>query len=104
MKDESSLAGLGDFASDAILLDAYCPGEYGGAGEVFDWNLARKVVDEHSGKRIILAGGLNPENVAEALDAVGPVAVDIASGVELSPGKKDLMKVRQVVERVRAYG
>lgn len=102
VKDEASLAATSDFPTEGILLDAYCPGEYGGVGETFDWKLARKFVDENPGKRVILAGGLNPENVREAVAAVAPFAVDIASGVESAPGVKDLVKVRQLIERVRA--
>jgi phosphoribosylanthranilate isomerase len=100
VKDESSLAGLRDFPTAAILLDAYCPGEYGGVGETFDWALARQVVEGNPDKHIVLAGGLNPDNVRQAVQAVAPFALDIASGVELSPGLKDMVKVRQVVERV----
>ena len=102
VKDETSLAGVRNYPTSGILLDAYCPGEYGGAGETFDWTLARKVVDGNPDKRIILAGGLNPDNVRQAAEAVTPFAVDIASGVERSPGVKDLLKVRQVVERIAA--
>ena len=86
VKDETSLAGLRDFPTDGILLDAYCPGAYGGVGEMFDWKLARKVVDENADKRIMLAGGLTPENIADAVESVRPFAVDIASGVESAPG------------------
>lgn len=100
VKDETSLAGLRDYPVEAILLDAYCPGEYGGVGQVFDWKLARKVVEENPDRRIILAGGLSPENIADAIGAVSPFAVDIASGVESAPGVKDLMKVQQLIGRV----
>ncbi len=97
VKDETSLAGLRDFSTEGILLDAYCPGEYGGVGETFDWKLARQVVEENPDRRVILAGGLTPDNVVEAVGAVRPFAVDIASGVESAPGVKDLVKVRQLV-------
>jgi phosphoribosylanthranilate isomerase len=100
VKDESSLATLHDFPTEAILLDAYCPGEYGGVGETFDWTLAHQVVEMNPGKRVVLAGGLNADNIAKAVKSVRPFAVDIASGVELSPGVKDLVKVRQLIERV----
>jgi phosphoribosylanthranilate isomerase len=100
VKDEASLGGLRDYPTGGILLDAYCPGEYGGVGETFDWTLARTVVDENPDKCIILAGGLNPDNVRRAIELVNPFAVDIASGVESSPGVKDILKVRQVVQRV----
>ena len=101
VKDESSLAGLDRYPTDVLLLDAYCPGEYGGVGATFDWGLARQVVDGHPEKRVLLAGGLKPENVADAVVQVAPFAVDIASGVESAPGVKDLIKTRQLIERVR---
>ena len=101
VKDEASLAGLRDFPTEGILLDAHCSGEYGGVGETFDWELARRVVSDNPDRRIILAGGLTPDNVREAIDTVQPFAVDIASGAESAPGVKDLVKVRQLVERAR---
>ncbi|MBW1992779.1 MAG: phosphoribosylanthranilate isomerase [Deltaproteobacteria bacterium] len=85
----------------AFLLDAYRPGTPGGTGATFDWHLAKQV------KRygpIILAGGLNPENVAEAIRTVRPWAVDVASGVEASPGKKDRQKLREFIETVKNVG
>ncbi|MGI9243911.1 MAG: phosphoribosylanthranilate isomerase [Verrucomicrobiales bacterium] len=102
VKDEDSLSDVETYPTEGILLDAYCPGEYGGVGETFDWGLAREFVIKNPARRVILAGGLNPGNVREAIRAVEPFAVDIASGVELSPGKKDLVKVRQLIKRVRA--
>lgn len=104
VKDESSLAGLRDYATEGILLDAYCPGEYGGVGETFDWKLARQVVEQNPDRRVILAGGLNPGNVAGAVAAVRPFAVDIASGVESAPGVKDIVKVRQLVASLEGSG
>jgi len=104
VKDETSLTGLEEFPGQGILLDAYCPVEYGGSGETFDWDLARKIVVENPDRRVVLAGGLNPENITAAVEAVRPAAVDIASGVELSPGVKDLEKVAQLIHRVRACG
>ena len=101
VKDESSLAAMDGYPGDRFLLDAYCPGEYGGSGETFDWELARRIVEADSSRKVLLAGGLTPDNVAAAVEAVHPAAVDIASGVELSPGVKDLVKVAQVIDRVR---
>ncbi len=75
----------------AFLLDAYHPTLRGGTGRVVDWNLARQA--KRYG-RIILAGGLTPENVGEAICTVRPYAVDVASGVEASPGRKDPAKLR----------
>ena len=80
-----------------LLLDAAVPGTYGGSGETIDWALAADFVTEHPGKRVILAGGLNPENVGEAGRRVAPHAVDVASGVESAPGRKDPEKVREFV-------
>jgi len=82
-------------SASAFLLDAAPnadkPKQFGGTGRTIDWPLARKLAATH---RIILAGGLTPENVAEAIRTVRPYAVDVASGVESRPGKKDLGKLR----------
>ena len=84
-------------AAAAFLLDAASPGQYGGAGVTTDWVQARTLAESH---RIILAGGLTPENVAEAILAVRPFAVDVASGVESVPGKKDPAKLRAFFSEV----
>lgn len=81
----------------AILLDAYQPGSFGGTGERLDWNLIRAEREMLHGLRLILAGGLTPDNVAEAIATARPDAVDVASGVESAPGKKDPAKVRDFV-------
>jgi len=78
-------------AATAFLLDAASPGQFGGTGVTTDWAQARTLAESH---RVILAGGLTPENVAEAILAVRPFAVDVASGVESVPGKKDPAKLR----------
>jgi phosphoribosylanthranilate isomerase len=78
-------------AAAAFLLDAASPCQFGGTGVTTDWAQARTLAESH---RIILAGGLTPENVAEAILAVRPFAVDVASGVESVPGKKDPAKMR----------
>jgi phosphoribosylanthranilate isomerase len=77
---------LADFTADAILLDAFHPKLSGGTGRSFDWELAREANNYGT---IILAGGLNPGNVGRAIQEVRPYAVDVASGVESAPGKKD---------------
>jgi phosphoribosylanthranilate isomerase len=82
-----------------VLLDASAPG-YGGSGERADWELARRVVAARD--RVILAGGLAPENVAEAIRAVGPYGVDVASGVESSPGIKDPARIQAFVEAAKS--
>ncbi len=81
----------------AFLLDASRSGDFGGTGELTDWRLAQQAA---SSQRIILAGGLTPENVADAIIAVRPYAVDVASGVETRPGKKDSGKLRAFFQEV----
>lgn len=79
---------------DALLLDAYQPGSYGGTGAVVDWDAIRAHRKMFHGKHLVLAGGLNPGNVSEAIQKSAADGVDVASGVELSPGKKGLLKVQ----------
>jgi phosphoribosylanthranilate isomerase len=93
-----SLEELGKFRSTSqFLLDGVRPGQYGGTGHTTNWDVARKAATRRS---IILAGGLTPENVAEAIRAVRPDAVDVASGVETKPGKKDRGKMRDFFREV----
>lgn len=82
---------------DALLLDTYVPNKLGGTGITFDWKLA---VEARRYGRIILAGGLNPENVAAAIRMVKPYAVDASSGLEQSPGVKDHEKMAQFIREV----
>jgi len=84
-------------AVSAFLLDSPVSGHYGGTGTTSNWHLARTAAQSH---RIILAGGLTPENVAEAIRIVRPYAVDVASGVEARPGKKDPAKLRAFFDEV----
>ena len=81
----------------AFLLDSAVSGQYGGTGATGNWHLARSAAQSH---RIILAGGLTPENVGEAIRIVRPYAVDVASGVEARPGKKDPAKLQAFFEQV----
>lgn len=83
------------FGTDMVLIDAATPG----SGEIFDWSLIDEVAP---GPRLILAGGLHPENVGDAVRAVRPWGVDVSSGVERVPGKKDPLKVKAFIERARA--
>jgi phosphoribosylanthranilate isomerase len=99
VKDAESLTQLADFNTDAWLLDSYVAGQQGGTGAVFNWDLAVQAKD--SGKPIILAGGLTPENIAEAVHQVWPYGVDVSSGVESAPGKKDREMIRQFIAAVR---
>ena len=84
-----------DFVCDVILVDGLSPG----SGEVFDWSLMNEIP---LGLRLILSGGLNPENVAEGIDRVRPWGVDVSSGVEKSHGLKDPVKMRQFIANARA--
>ena len=88
------------YETDAILLDAYVAGERGGTGHTFDWALA--TLTRERVPKLFLAGGLNPENVAQAVAAVRPYAVDVCSGVETSPGRKSPELMRRFVELVRS--
>jgi phosphoribosylanthranilate isomerase len=82
-----------DFDARAILLDAPAPGVYGGTGGTFDWNAANDFKSRHPLLPLILAGGIVPANAALAAATVRPAALDVASGAELSPGRKDFQKV-----------
>jgi phosphoribosylanthranilate isomerase len=100
VRDRASLKALKAFRrSAALLLDAYHPKLRGGTGRVFSWDLARQA--KRMGTPIILAGGLNPGNVAEAVAEARPFAVDTASGVEISPGRKDAQKMRAFVTNAK---
>jgi len=82
----------------ALLIDGHVPGEYGGTGRTVPWKL---LADFHPAVPVILAGGLTPENIAEAIRLVGPYGVDVASGVESSPGRKDVDKMRRFIDNAR---
>ena len=83
------------YYTDAVLLDAFGPEQYGGTGKTFDWNIMCNL-----GKRIFLAGGINPDNVAQAVET-GVYGIDICSGIEASPGKKDLKKMNQLFDNIK---
>jgi phosphoribosylanthranilate isomerase len=87
---DPELAKAPSYGADVVMLDSASPG----SGQVFDWSLAEGAP---SGLRILLAGGLTPDNVAEAIERVRPWGVDVASGVESSPGVKDASKVRRFI-------
>ena len=95
VRDAESLVQLENFDTSAFLLDAHSKSGLGGTGEKFNWELA--VEAQKFGKPIFLAGGLTPENVADAVQQVRPFAVDVSSGVESAPGKKDAAKVRAFI-------
>jgi len=87
----------GNYEVSAFMLDTPSA-EHGGTGRVFDWSLATGFKARIGGKPLVLAGGLNPENVAKAIATVQPYAVDVVSGVEASPGRKDHAKLRDFIQ------
>lgn len=92
-------------AADALVIDALVPGQLGGNGVTVPWiQLGESLDAMHTGHRIVLAGGLTAENVAEAIDYVSPAVVDVSSGVESSPGIKDPARVRAFIAAVRSRG
>ena len=86
---------------DAVLLDSLADGQYGGTGIVHDWTLSKRISSAVHPAQLILAGGLNPENVAEAVRVVQPYAVDVSSGVELQPGLKDNQKMINFIKNAK---
>ncbi|MBT8036924.1 MAG: phosphoribosylanthranilate isomerase [Verrucomicrobiae bacterium] len=98
VSNAKSLANITDYAATAILLDTPAPGVYGGTGEKFDWTHARAFIDAHPDIPVLLAGGITPDNAAQAIDQVHPAALDIASGAELTPGVKDFDKVQSLLD------
>lgn len=98
MREDVDLAGIAAAYRSAtgLLLDAHVPGIPGGSGRVFDWSRIRRDLD----KPLILAGGLTPDNVCEAIDQVKPYAVDVSSGVEKSKGIKDAVRVAAFMNEV----
>lgn len=99
VKDAASIDEARRFPGEHILLDAFVAGQPGGTGHTFNWRLAAGLARE---RRVTLAGGLHPGNVAAAIAAVGPYCVDVASGVERSPGVKDPDAVAAFVRAARA--
>jgi phosphoribosylanthranilate isomerase len=98
IRDMSSLEMIGKYQVSGYLLDAYVSGTYGGTGLTFNWETAR--IARQLGP-IILAGGLNPGNVREAVGTVDPYGIDVSSGVETSPGKKDHAKVTRFIKQAK---
>ena len=100
VKDQASLAPMKTFRACAYLLDSYVPGQPGGTGAKFNWDLA--IHAQSFGTPLILAGGLVPENIRDAVVKVAPYGVDVSSGVEAAPGKKDHSKVRAFIAAARS--
>lgn len=102
VRDAASLDMLPAYHTDAWLLDAYTAGQLGGTGATFNWELA--IAARKLGRPVFLAGGLTPENVADAVRRVQPFGVDVSSGVESAPGRKDLQKVRAFITAAKQAG
>lgn len=100
IKDEQSLSQISRYGVDFYLLDAFVEEEFGGTAQTFNWDLA--VQAKKFERPIFLAGGLNPENVVEAIKKVQPYAVDVASGVESSPRRKNVELMQQFIQCVRS--
>lgn len=102
LKDRGTCLALAEFSGRAnvrgFLIDAFSNQAYGGTGQTVDWGLAQEVAQSMP---VVLAGGLTPTNVAEAITRVRPYGVDVSSGVELSPGKKDHDKVKAFIHAAR---
>ena len=99
IRDRESIARLKSYATAGWLLDSFVPGKQGGTGERFNWDLA--VEARGLGRPILLAGGLEPGNIAEAVAKVRPYGVDVSSGVESAPGRKDAAKVRDFISAAK---
>ena len=95
VKDQEDIERAESFFTDAVLLDAFDPEKYGGTGLTFDWNIIG-----HINKRIFLAGGINPDNVAAAIE-LGVYGIDVCSGIEARPGKKDHRKMKKLFENIQ---
>jgi phosphoribosylanthranilate isomerase len=100
--DARSVAKIPDFGTSTILLDAGGAGEFGGSGRTFPWEIARRFVGANPSLRVVLAGGLTPENVAAAVVTVRPFGVDVTSGVESAPGRKDYGRLAAFIRAARA--
>jgi phosphoribosylanthranilate isomerase len=94
VSDPAFASEIPDFFTDTVLLDSGSSGGFGGSGETFPWSLGSRFVQGHPNLKVILAGGLRPDNAAEAVAAVRPYGVDVTTGVEASPGRKDLRRLR----------
>ena len=95
VKEKSDIQQAENYFTDAVLLDAFHPEKYGGTGLAFDWNIVG-----HINKRVFLAGGINPDN-AEAAVELGVYGIDVCSGVEAEPGRKDHRKMKRLFENIR---
>lgn len=100
LKSEADFETLGDYEASMLLVDAAVKGKMGGTGKLADWELAAKLVEEFPDIPVLLAGGITVANAADALDAVNPAGLDVASGAESEPGVKDFKKVHSLLDLV----
>jgi phosphoribosylanthranilate isomerase len=98
VKNITSLEPIRDYRVSACLLDTWTPAAHGGTGRAFNWEFAACAAQTG---RIILAGGLNPDNVADAIRQVRPYGVDVSSGVESAPGHKDAARIREFIRKAK---
>jgi phosphoribosylanthranilate isomerase len=100
IRGEEDLEKISDYVDyiDTFLLDAYHPQQLGGTGKTLDWKILK---DFNPGRPWFLAGGLKPDNILDALEIVSPNGIDLSSGVETTPGDKDLDKVRKLFEKLK---
>lgn len=103
-RDAADFANADAFSTEHVLLDAHVPGAFGGTGARVDFTLVRAFQAQHPKLTLWLAGGLTPENVADVVRTVRPRVVDVSSGVETAPGRKDFAKMRAFVAAVRQAG
>ena len=101
VRDRGAIARARQYPGEHLLLDASVPGVPGGTGKTFDWSIAAEVAQE---RKLTLAGGLTPQNVADAVRTVRPFRVDVASGVESRPGRKDPELVRAFIDAAKSVG
>ena len=95
VKGQADVEKVQSFSTDAVLLDAFHPDKYGGTGATFDWSVVG-----HTTRRIFLAGGINPDNAAEAVK-LGVYGIDVCSGIEAEPGRKDHKKMKKLFDNIR---
>ncbi|HEY0369663.1 MAG TPA: phosphoribosylanthranilate isomerase [Chthoniobacterales bacterium] len=103
VRHQNSLARLTSYHTPWLVLDsAPAEGAFGGSGEIFPWEIARDFIQSNPDLRVVLAGGLTPDNVADAIRTVRPFGVDVTTGVEAAPGRKDHAQLRAFIDAARA--
>src|SRR5262249_7639784 len=100
VRDESSLSTALSFSTRTLLLDSHSPG-FGGSGITFPWRFAKEFIEAYPDLQVFLAGGLNDGNIAEAIGEARPFGIDVTSGVESAPGRKDHSRMARFIQRVR---